>query len=182
MKINIHGKGKHLQITEAIKDHVEKKVSRLERYFEQPLAGNVNVTLSVVREEQTVEITIPLKGLLLRAEERSSDMYASIDEVIDKLERQIRKHKTKINKKHRENADMRDLLAVETGTPFEEEEDFEIVRTKNFDLKPMDVEEAILQMNLVGHNFYMFKNSSDERVNVVYRRDGGQYGLLEPNN
>jgi putative sigma-54 modulation protein len=181
MKINIHGKGKHLQITEAIKEYVEKKVSRLERYFESPLNGNVNVTLSVVREEQNAEITIPLKGLLLRAEERTADLYASVDQVIDKLERQIRKYKTKINKKHRENADMRDILAVETHTPFEEEEEFEIVRTKSFDLKPMDIEEAILQMNLVGHNFYLFANAADERVNVVYRRDDGRYGLIEPN-
>jgi putative sigma-54 modulation protein len=181
MKINIHGKGKHLQVTDGIKDHVEKRLGRLERYFDAPLNGNVNVTLSVIKEEQNVEVTIPLKGLLLRAEERSSDMYASIDEVVDKLERQIRKYKTKINKKHRENADMRDILKIETGTPFEEEDDFELVRTKKFDLKPMDLEEAILQMNMIGHTFFVFANSLSERVNVVYKREDGRYGLIEPN-
>lgn len=181
MNISIHGKGKHLQVTEGIKEHVEKRIGRLERYFDAPLNGNVNVTLSVVREEQNVEVSIPLKGLLLRAEERSSDMYASIDEVVDKLERQIRKYKTKINKKHREKADMRDILKIETAAPFEEEEEFEVVRTKSFELKPMDIDEAILQMNMIGHNFFVFANSNDERVNVVYKRDDGRYGLIEPN-
>jgi putative sigma-54 modulation protein len=181
MKLSI--RGEHLDVTEALRDYAEKKLSRLERYFDAPLTSEVHVTLSVVKGLQTVEVTIPLAGAILRAEDKNNDMYASIDLVVDKLERQIRKHKTKANRKIRQEGGMRDLFKVDTlaGTAYPDEDDeFELVRTKRFDLKPMDVEEAILQMNLVGHNFFVFSNMETSSVNVVYIRNDGKYGLIEP--
>jgi len=177
-------RGDHLEVTTALRDYVEKKLNRMEKYFEAPLTSDeVNVKLSVEKDLQAVEVTISLPGILLRAEERHSDMYAAIDLVVDKLERQIRKHKTRANRKIRQEGSKRDLFRMDfaPGTsPFDEEEDFELVRTKRFNLKPMGVEEAILQMNLVGHNFFVFSNMDSQRVNVVYRRDDGRYGLIEP--
>jgi len=178
MKFNI--RGERLEVTEALKEYVEKKLSKLERYFETPPTTDVNVTLSVVKGLQAVEVTIPLTGVMLRAEEKNGDMYASIDLVIDKLERQIRKHKTKVNRKIRQEGGMRDILKVDTSMMYEDEDEYELVRTKQFNLKPMDIDEAILQMNMVGHNFFVFANSITEQVNVVYKRNDGKYGLIEP--
>lgn len=180
MKFNI--RGEHIQVTEALRDHVERKLSRLERYFEAPLTSDVHTTLSVVKGMQSVEVTIPLTGFMLRAEERHSDMYAAIDLVVDKLERQIRKHKTKANRQIRVAGAKRDLFRMdaEVAAAYEEDDEFELVRTKRFTLKPMDVEEAILQMNMVGHNFFVFSNMDTSKVNVVYKRDDGRYGLIEP--
>lgn len=181
MKFNI--RGEQIEVTEALRDYVEKKLSRLERYFETPLASDVNVTLSVVRGLHSVEVTIPMIGVMLRAEEKSEDMYASIDVVIDKLERQIRKHKTKVNRKVRQNGGLRVLFKesfdANAVRQLEEEEDYEVVRTKRFMLKPMDVDEAILQMNMIGHNFFVFANADTREVNVVYKRNDGKYGLIE---
>ena len=122
-----------------------------------------------------------MSNVLLSAEEKSEDMYASIDLVVDKLERQIRKHKTKISRKFRQGSGIRALFKDERSPVrlVDEEEEFELVRTKQFVLKPMDVEEAILQMNMVGHSFFMFANSATNEVNVVYRRNDGKYGLIE---
>lgn len=175
-------RGEHLEVTEALRDYVDKKLNRLERYFEAPLTSDVQVKLSVVKGLQAIEVSIPLTGVLLRAEERNNDMYASIDLVVDKLERQIRKHKTKTNRKIRQEGGKRDLFKAEVAATsyVEEEEDFELVRNKRFNLKPMDVEEAILQMNMVGHNFFVFSNMDTDTVNVVYKRDDGKYGLIEP--
>ena len=179
MSYNI--RGQHFQVTEALRDYVEKKLSRLDKYFETPDASEVNVTLSVTKGKHTVEVTIPLPGAMLRAEEKSEDMYASIDLVTDKLERQIRKHKTKVNRKFRQGSGVRSLFREEGSAVgvLEEEDDLELVRTKRFALKPMDVEEAILQMNLVGHNFFVFANVDNKEVNVVYKRSDGKYGLIE---
>jgi putative sigma-54 modulation protein len=182
MKYNV--RGQHIQVTDALDEYVEKKLSRLEKYFETPLASEVNVTLSVTKNRQGVEVTIPLTGVMLRAEEKHDDMYAAIDLVVDKLERQIRKHKTKVNRKFRQEGSLKSLF-VENGstmTMVEEDEDFEdleVVRTKRHILKPMDVEEAILQMNMVGHNFFVFENSDSKEVSVVYKRNDGKYGLIE---
>ncbi|NEW08834.1 ribosome-associated translation inhibitor RaiA [Paenibacillus sp. SYP-B3998] len=180
--MNINIRGEHLEVTEALRDYVDKKLNRLERYFEAPLTSDLQVTLRVIKGMQAVEVSIPLAGVLLRAEERNNDMYASIDLVVDKLERQIRKHKTKTNRKIRQEGGKRDLFKMETSpvTYLDEEEDFELVRSKRFMLKPMDVEEAILQMNMVGHSFFVFSNMDTDQVNVVYRRDDGKYGLIEP--
>lgn len=180
MKYNI--RGVNIELTEALKDYVDKKISKLEKYFEAPLASEASVTLSVIKDMHTVEVTIPISGALLRAEVKNNDMYASIDLVVDKLERQIRKYKTKMNRRIRQEGGKRDLFVMEpnsTDTAMEDEE-YELVRTKRFTLKPMDVEEAILQMNMVGHNFFVFANMDTDQVNVVYKREDGRYGLIEP--
>jgi len=178
MKYNV--RGQHIQVTDAMRDYVEKKLSRLDRYFEEPISEST-VTMSVTKGKHAVEVTIPLTNAFLRAEEKSDDMYASIDVVVDKLERQIRKHKTRINRKFRHDSGIKTLFKDEASAVKvqEEEDDYELVRTKRFLLKPMDVEEAILQMNMVGHSFFMFANADTKEVNVVYKRDDGKYGLLE---
>ncbi|HUC92023.1 MAG TPA: ribosome-associated translation inhibitor RaiA [Paenibacillus sp.] len=181
MKYNI--RGQHILVTDALREHVEKKLSRLERYFEAPFTSEVNVTLSVTKNRQGVEVTIPLRGVMLRAEEKHDDMYAAVDLVVDKLERQIRKHKTKVNRKFRMDGGLKTLFREDSAAVSvldeEEELDVGVVRTKRHTLKPMDVEEAILQMNMVGHSFYVFANAETKEVNVVYRRDDGKYGLIE---
>lgn len=185
MKYNI--RGQRMEVTDALRDYVEKKLSRLERYFEAPPQSDVNVTLSVTKGQQAVEVTIPLPGFYLRAEEKREDMYASIDFVVDKLERQIRKHKTKINRNFRHPDSARALFKEDFGGGHstvstldrDEEDDLELVRKKKFNMKPMNVEEAILQMNLVGHNFYVFANAATKDISVVYRRHDGKYGLIE---
>jgi len=187
--MNFNVRGQRMAVTDALREYVEKKLSRLERYFETPPNSDVHVTLSATKGRHAVEVTIPLPSVLLRAEDKSEDMYASIDLVVDKLERQIRKHKTKVNRQVKQSGTARALFKEDFGTgyargaaavaPYEEEEEFELVRTKSFNLKPMDVEEAILQMNMIGHNFYMFANSDTREVNVVYRRNDGKYGLIE---
>ena len=183
-------RGQRLEVTDALREYIEKKLSRLERYFETPPQTDVHVTLSVIKDQHVVEVTIPLPGIVLRAEERSEDMYASVDLVVDKLERQIRKHKTKINRKFRQTGLEKGVFketavngaAGKNGAALaedEDEEEYEVVRVKQFELKPMGVEEAILQMNMVGHNFYVFANAETQQVNVVYRRNDGRYGLIE---
>ncbi|MDO7906575.1 ribosome-associated translation inhibitor RaiA [Paenibacillus sp. JX-17] len=178
-------RGSQIEVTEALREYVDKKLNRLEKYFDAPPTSDVNVTLSAKRDIHTVEVTIPLPGLVLRAEDESDDMYASIDAVVSKLERQIRKHKTKLNRKFRNDGGLKTLfvdqpsssVAVEDAE--EESDELEVVRTKRFLFKPMDVEEAILQMNMVGHNFFVFSNIDTEQVNVVYKRNDGKYGLIE---
>lgn len=181
MKYNI--RGQHIEVTGALHDYVEKKLMKLEKYFESPPETEVQVTLSVIKEVQIVEVNIPIKGVMLRAEHKGSDMYESIDLVMDKLERQIRKHKTKVNRKIRQEGGLKGYFKemIPSTTPsYDDDEEFELVRTKKFTLKPMDVDEAILQMNMVGHNFFVFANSATEDVNVVYIRGDGKYGLIEP--
>ncbi|SFA44283.1 SSU ribosomal protein S30P [Parageobacillus thermantarcticus] len=178
-------RGENIEVTPALRKYVEKKIGKLERYFENTEDVHVHVNLKVYNDKQgKIEVTIPMPQLLLRAEERHDDMYAAIDLVADKLERQIRKHKTKVNRKLRDrDKEAKQVLAVQTNAPAEEneEEEFEIVRTKHFSLKPMDSEEAILQMNLLGHNFFIFTNAETNRTNIVYRRKDGKYGLIEAN-
>ncbi|MUT64997.1 ribosome-associated translation inhibitor RaiA [Paenibacillus sp. NEAU-GSW1] len=176
-------RGQRFQVTDALRDYAERKLSRLEKYFEAP-ASETTVTMSVTKGQHVVEVTIPLKGLLLRAEDKSQDMYASIDVVVDKLERQIRKHKTKLNRKFRNSYGVRTVFKEEGNVAtavrvLDDEDELELVRTKRFTLKPMDVEEAILQMNMIGHNFFVFSNAESKEVNVVYRRSDGKYGLIE---
>lgn len=181
--MNFHIRGENLQITEALRDYVEKKVGRLDRYFETEQKTDVHVTMRVIRGEAAIEITIPMTGVILRAEETHNDMYAAIDLILEKLERQIRKHKTKINRKLRQDSNNRVLFreAAPVATlDYEEDVDIDIVRTKQFNLKPMDAEEAVLQMDLLGHNFFVFQNSATHDVNVVYRRNDGRFGLIEP--
>ena len=168
MQIAIRGKG--IDVTNALKDHVEKKVGKIEKFFEMPLTAQV--TLNVERDRHIVEVTVPVNGMYIRGEEATGDMYASIDLVVDKLEKQIEKYKTRITKRFRAPAEVEDgyLLATEPG----------VVKTKHITLKPMQVDEAIMRLNLVGHDFFVFANASTGEVNVVYRRKDGSYGLIEP--
>ncbi|WP_075982939.1 ribosome hibernation-promoting factor, HPF/YfiA family [Bacillus massilinigeriensis] len=182
--MNYNVRGENIEVTPAIREYVEKKISKLERYFIETPEANVNVNLKVYNDKKSkVEVTIPLPQLVLRAEEANEDMYAGIDLITDKLERQIRKHKTKVNRKFREkgNADILfKTVSEEADAPqVEEDNELELVRQKSFDLKPMDSEEAILQMNMLGHSFYVFTNAETNRTNVVYKRKDGRYGLIE---
>ncbi|MGN7469356.1 ribosome hibernation-promoting factor, HPF/YfiA family [Brevibacillus sp. SAFN-007a] len=183
MKFNI--RGENIQVTAALKEYVEKKVGRLEKYFE-PTPTDVQVTMYFNRGEGTIEVTIPLAGVIIRAEETHEDMYAAIDLVAEKLDRQVRKHKTKLMRKLRVDSAVkvgqRDSQPVAVIIPDVDEEDvdIDIVRTKRFDLKPMDAQEAVMQMDMLGHNFFVFQNSDTNDVSVVYRRNDGRYGLIEP--
>jgi putative sigma-54 modulation protein len=185
MKFNI--RGENIEITPALRDYVEKKVGRIDRYFTTDITSDVYVTMKVIKDTHNVEVTIPMPKLLLRAEEKHTDMYAAIDLVVEKLERQIRKYKTKVNRKFRNDNSVKfmfqDTLPPDNGEVHEEEsefENFEIVRTKRFNLKPMDAEEAVLQMDLLGHNFFVFSDAEDDKVSVVYKRRDGRYGLIQP--
>lgn len=185
--MNFNIRGQNIEVTAALRDYAIKKISKLERYFDTPPSSEVHVRLAVFKDKQSVEVTIPLSEVLLRAEEETQDMYASIDLVVDKLERQIRKYKTRVNRKYRQKSGISNLFkeSFETNNirnNQSEEDEFELVRTKKFALKPMDVEEAILQMNMVGHNFFVFSNMDTDDINVVYRRNDGKYGLIEPAN
>ncbi|MGN8645422.1 ribosome hibernation-promoting factor, HPF/YfiA family [Gracilibacillus sp. HCP3S3_G5_1] len=185
MKYNI--RGENIEVTNAIKEYVERKIGKLERYFDTPPTSDVNVNISVYNDEQQIEVTIPMTNLLLRAEENHVDLYAAIDLVVDKLERQIRKHKTKVNRKFRQQGAPKHVFAELENEATQlsevdfEDQDIEIVRTKRFELKPMDSEEAVLQMDMLGHAFFVFENSDTGNTNVVYKRRDGKYGLIEPN-
>ncbi|WP_139491178.1 ribosome hibernation-promoting factor, HPF/YfiA family [Brevibacillus dissolubilis] len=180
--MNFHIRGENIQVTAALRDYAEKKIGRLDRYFDQDHSLDVHVTMRVLRGDSTIEVSMTMGSVIVRAEETHEDMYAAIDLVTEKLERQMRKHKTKLGRKIRVEAGTK--LAFRETSPvalFEEDEvDIEIVRTKRFDLKPMDSEEAVLQMDMLGHNFFVFHNSETDSVNVVYRRNDGKYGLIEP--
>ncbi|GAF65665.1 sigma 54 modulation protein [Bacillus sp. TS-2] len=182
MQYNI--RGENIEVTPALREYVEKKVGKLERYFDTTPVADVNVKMTVLNSQHIIEITIPLPQLLLRGEEVHTDMYAAIDVVIEKLERQIRKHKTKVNRKFRQEGSLKYMFKNELE-PLEEEDlsqedELEVVRTKRFNLKPMDAEEAILQMDMLGHNFFVFSNAVSGGTNVVYKRKDGRYGLIEP--
>ncbi|MDQ0269082.1 ribosome hibernation-promoting factor, HPF/YfiA family [Cytobacillus purgationiresistens] len=181
--MNYNIRGENIEVTPAIRDYVEKKITKLERYFTETPNVNVNVNLKTNNDKTSkVEVTIPMQNLVLRAEEVHNDMYAAIDLINDKLERQIRKHKTKVNRKFREKGSLNEMFATleEPGEhPEEEDNDLEVVRQKHFDLKPMDSEEAILQMNMLGHSFFVFTNAATSLTNVVYKRKDGRYGLIE---
>ncbi|MGI6587224.1 MAG: ribosome hibernation-promoting factor, HPF/YfiA family [Peptococcia bacterium] len=168
-------RGKNIQVTNALKEHAEKKLGKLDKYFDTP--PEAIVTLTVEKERQRVEVTIPLNGYLLRGEEETHDMYSSVDQVVDKLEKQMKKYKTRLSKKNK-GASIKDLVA--NSVEKVEEEGPRLVRTKRFAMKPMSVEEALMQMNLLGHSFFVFTNAETEEVNVVYCRKDGNYGLIEP--
>jgi putative sigma-54 modulation protein len=160
-----------------LREYTEKRISKLERFIEDIKLAQV--TLSVEGDSHKVEVTIPLNGVILRGEETSADMYSSIDLVVEKLDKQIDNHKTKLYKRYR-GLGLKKSLVRELEESKEEVEKFKIVRTKRFALKPMDVEEAVMQMSLLGHSFFVFYNSASDEVNVVYRRNDGNFGLIEP--
>lgn len=182
MKIMTYGK--NIDITPSLKEYVEEKVSKLEKYFEDdPIEANV--TLEVEKERHIVEVTAYVNGIILRGEEETGDMYASIDGVLEKLERQVHKYKTKIHKKLIEKKqeykeEYKEKRIEQLFENNEEEVEANIVRTKRFAVKPMDVQEAVMQMDLLDHDFFVFSNAETEEVNVVYKRKDGNYGLIEP--
>lgn len=168
-------RGKNLEVTQALKDYVLKQEKKVTKYFDSDI--NVQAMLSVEKDRQIAEITVKVDGVVLRGVETNSDMYAAIDLVYDKLVRQIHKYKTKIARRMKnDNAFKADLVQG----PAVPEEQFEIARVKKFAARPMDVEEAILQMNLVGHDFFVFLNAETDTINVVYKRKHGKYGIIEP--
>ena len=168
-------KGRSLEITPAIRAYAEEKLNRLTRYLENILS--MHVVLSVLKHRQIAEVTLRVRDLTIRAEEEGDDLYSSIDLVVEKLERQILRYKERILA-HGNRGGTRGNR-TETVAPAGEEEP-RVVRTKRFDVKPVAVDEAILQMNLLGHSFYVFRNATTEEVNVIYRRRDGHYGLIEP--
>ena len=167
--------GKNIDVTPGLKEAVENKLGKLERYFTPDT--EIHVTLSVQRERQKIEVTIPVKGGIIRSEQESSDMYVSIDLVEEVIERQLKKYKNKIMDKHQSGGNFQQAF-IEKDYP--EEEEVQIVRTKKFDIKPMYPEDACIQMELLGHNFFVFFNAETDQVNVVYKRKGNTYGLIEP--
>lgn len=177
--MDIYVRGKNFKVSDALKEWVEKKIGKLEKYFDDTEdVGEAQVIMIVHNERHRAEVTISLNGIVLRGEEETDDMYATIDQVLNKIERQIKKYKTKINRKLRKES-IKDFVPSRFVYDSEEDEP-EIVKTKRFAMKPMPVEEAVMQMDLIGHNFYVFRNADTGEVNVVYQRKDGNYGLIEP--
>ncbi|MFB2786758.1 ribosome hibernation-promoting factor, HPF/YfiA family [Streptococcus pneumoniae] len=172
-------RGENLEVTEAIRDYVVSKLEKIEKYFQPEQELDARINLKVYREKTAkVEVTIPLGSITLRAEDVSQDMYGSIDLVTDKIERQIRKNKTKIERKNKNKVATGQLFTdalVEDSNIVQSK----VVRSKQIDLKPMDLEEAILQMDLLGHDFFIYVDVEDQTTNVIYRREDGEIGLLE---
>ncbi len=170
--------GKNLQVKEDLKNVIEQKLSKYDKYFHSEIEAHA--TLSHIRTEQIVEITIPLKnGVTLRAEESSDSMTKSIEVAVDKIARQMRKHKTALEKRYRDTSSIRfeDIPELEIE---DDNEKIEIVKSKRFAIKPMDPEEAVLQMQMLNHSFFVFLNAETNEVNVVYARKNGKFGLIEP--
>ncbi len=167
--------GKNMQVTSNLEDAIRDKLDKLDKFFAPDT--KVHVTLSVDKDRHKIEVTIPIKGSIIRSEQVSNDMYVSIDLVEEVIERQIKKYKGKIIRKHQEGANLNRAF-IDRVEP--EEETVRIVRHKQFEFKPMYPEDACVQMELLGHNFYVFVNAETEGVAVVYKRKGGTYGLIEP--
>ena len=173
MKYNI--RGNKIEVTEAINDYIKSKLSKIEKYLDDNEEVEAKTVISARGKDQKVEVTIPTDKYTLRAEERNDDLYAAIDLVIDKLEKQLKKYKSKLSNKRT----IKDTYVPEVEVY--EEEDQAIVRRKEIFLKPMDEDEAITQMELLGHMFFVFKNVETEKINVVYKRSDGDYGIIEAN-
>ncbi|MFV0363302.1 MAG: ribosome hibernation-promoting factor, HPF/YfiA family [Suipraeoptans sp.] len=168
--------GKNIEVTDGLREAVESKLGKLERYFTPET--EIVVTLSVEKERQKIEVTIPMKGSIIRSEQVSSDMYVSIDLVEEVIERQLRKYKNKLVERHQEGGFLKeDFFDSEDSN---DDEDVKIVRTKRFGIKPMYPEDACVQMELLGHDFFVFSNAETDEVNVVYKRKNGTFGLIEP--
>ncbi|HOV80537.1 MAG TPA: ribosome-associated translation inhibitor RaiA [Bacillota bacterium] len=173
--MQVQVRGRNIDVTGALKDYVTKRVGKLDKYIEN--FGDAQVTLTVEKDSHRVEVTIPIiNGMILRGEESTGDMYTSIDLVVDKLEKQIERYKGKLQKRGARIVDGQKIAV----SVIPDEDTPRVVKTKRFAIKPMPVEEAVLQMNLLGHNFFVFSNAETEQVNVVYKRKDGNYGLIEP--
>jgi putative sigma-54 modulation protein len=167
-------KGRNLEITESLRRYAEEKVQRLTKYLEQIVTATV--VLAVEKHRQIAEVTLRVRDLTIRAEESTDDLYSAIDLVTDKLERQILRYKRRIV----DHAGPRAGAPAGEGAAAGSEEEPRVVKTKRFAVKPSEVDEAVLQMNLLGHSFYVFRNARTDEVNVLYRRKDGHYGLIEP--
>lgn len=165
-----------MDLTSGMKDYVEKKLTKLDKFFDDE--AEAKITMSVEKSRQKIEATIYSHNTIFRVEQVTSDMYVTMDKVIDDMERQIRKNKTRLEKKLKKDAFVD--MGV-TDSPVEEETEFNIIKTKSFTTKPMSNEEAILQMNLLGHTFFVYKNAKTEKNNIVYKRKDGNYGIIEIN-
>lgn len=167
--------GRNIDVTEGLKSAIYDKIGKLEKYFTDDT--EVHVTLSVEKDRQKIEITIPVKGSIIRSEQTSNDMYVSIDLVEEIIERQLKKYKNKIvDKKQSGGFFTQEYMEKE----YDDDDEIKIIRTKRFDMKPMYPEDACIQMDLLGHNFFVFLNAETEEVNVVYKRKNNTYGLIEP--
>ena len=167
--------GKNIEVTPGLRSAVEDNIGKLERYFTEET--EVHVTLSVEKERQKIEVTIPVKGNIIRSEQVSNDMYVSIDLVEEIIERQLKKYKNKlVDQKQSAGFFKQEYIDKE----YMEDEEVKIIRSKKFDIKPMYPEDACIQMELLGHNFFVFCNAETEQINVVYKRKGNTYGLIEP--
>ena len=170
-------RGKNIEITQPLREYVEKRVGKITKYFDN--MDEISVLLSVEKDRQIVEVTAEVRGgLILRGQESNLDMYTSIDLVVEKLERQIHKQKTKLERRFR-NGGIRSEAFAESKLQVEHEDEYPIVKTKHFVVKPMDVQEAIMQMNMLNHTFFVFRDAQTEQICVVYKRTAGAYGLLE---
>lgn len=174
MELNI--RGDKIAVTKAIKDYITDKMTRLDKYFDSKSHITASIIIRVKNGEEIIEVTVPTNKFTIRAEEHHEDLYAAVDLVIDKLERQIRKNKTKLNNKYK------NMIRLDINTDFQvddsEEEDLKILKRKNVSGKPMDEEEAILQMELLNHDFFVFKNVDEECVSVMYKRKDGDFGII----
>ena len=176
--MNLVISGKNIDITDGLRQAVEDKLSKLERYFTPET--DIIVTLSIEKERQKIEVTIPVKGNIIRSEQVSNDMYVSIDLVEEVIERQLKKYKNKIIDQKQSAPSLQNFQKEYIEKEIEDDEDVKIIRTKRFGMKPMYPEDACVQMELLGHNFFVFQNAETEEVNVVYKRKGNTYGLIEP--
>jgi ribosomal subunit interface protein len=173
MKYNV--RGDKILVTDAIKDYITEKIDKLNKYFDEPDEITANILIKVKGYNQTIEVTIPTTSFTIRNEESAEDLYAAIDSVVDKIERQIRKNKTKINKISKNALKKLNLMYQEE----EKEEDTKIVRRKTLNTKPMSEEEAILQMEMLGHDFFIFKDSNTSNICILYKRKDNNYGVIE---
>ena len=172
MKLTV--RGNKLEVTDSIRNYVEEKLGKLDKYFEETDEINANVLFRIQGKNQIVEVTVPIKKYILRAEEANEDLYASIDLVVEKLERQIRKNKTRIKERK-----VKDIPVINFEAIIEEEPKTTIVKRKSVEMKPMDEEEAVLQMELLGHEFFVFQDIDTDSISVLYKRKDGNYGIIE---
>ena len=174
MQINV--RGDKVTVTPAIKKYIEDKIAKLDKYFDNSDEIKASVLIKVKNKEQSIEVTVPTSKFTLRAEEINQDLYAAVDLVIDKLERQVRKNKTRLSEKYQSSALFE--INLDNVEDLDDEDDLQIVRRKDIEMKPMDEEEAILQMDLINHDFFVFKNIDEECVSVLYKRKDGKFGII----
>ncbi len=176
--MSITVRGKNIDVTPALRDYVEKRISKITKYFSE--VGNITAVLSVEKQKQGVEVTVPVNGIILRAQEFNADMYSAIDLVVDKIERQVTKHKDKLIKRFRNHSDALPSKFLSDLVPEVAQEELNVIKTKRFTIKPMTAEEAVMQMELLNHDFFVYFDADEEMTSVVYKRKDSNYGLILP--